>query len=208
MEKLTAKEIRCFLERSAESIISREGELTDLDMQIGDSDFGVNISRGFRAVRRRLKGDDVGSLLRHAGETIMEESSGTFGTLLGSMLVRMGQSLSGMKSVGLGDLARAFEDGLKLVQELGDARPGQKTMVDALYPFVQALKENRGKGLIEALGVAVEAARKGMESTRDMVATIGRASYYGERSRGHLDPGAYAVYLIVKALYECAQGQT
>lgn len=203
MNQITAEIANCFIEKAADSITSNEKTLTNLDMQIGDSDFGVNISKGFEAVKRRLIKGDISSMLKQAGEIIMEESSGTFGTLLGSMLVRMGQELAGKDYVSLEELVKAFDAGLDIVQELGGARPGQKTMVDALYPFVQTLKENSGRGLKEALGAAVEAARKGMESTRDMVATIGRGSYYGERSRGHLDPGAYAVYLIVKSLYDC-----
>ena len=192
---------RCFLLNASKQIQKKEQELTDLDSQIGDSDFGVNISRGFRALEGDLKSDDIGKLLDEAGRTIMEEASGTFGTLLGSMLVAMGKASRGKKEVSAQELRAMFEEGIKVVEELGGAKRGQKTFLDVLYPFVEKLSVDKSGR--EALEEAVRAAEEGMESTKDMVATVGRASYYGERSRGHLDPGAVAMYIILSSMLQC-----
>ncbi len=192
---------RCFLLNASKEIQKSESELTDLDSKIGDSDFGINISRGFRAIDKDLKSDEIGKLLDEAGKTIMEEASGTFGTLFGSMLVAMGRVSRGKKEVSLQELKKMFEEGIKVVEELGGAKRGQKTFLDVLYPFTENLnpKEQPKKALDEA----INAAEKGMNSTKDMVATIGRASYYGERSKGHLDPGAVAMYMILKSMEQC-----
>lgn len=195
------KFFKCFLLNASNEIQKNESQLTELDSQIGDSDFGINISRGFKALEKDLKSEDVGKLLDEAGKTIMEEASGTFGTLFGSMLVTMGKISRGKKEVSIYELKKMFKEGIKVVEELGGAKKGQKTFLDVLYPFVEKLnlKEPVGKALDEA----IKAAEAGMNSTKDMVATIGRASYYGERSKGHLDPGAVAMYLILKSIEQC-----
>jgi len=192
---------KCFLKKASQEIQRNEKLLTDLDSEIGDSDFGVNISRGFRALDKDLSSNEIWKLLDEAGKTIMEEASGTFGTLFGSMLVAMGRAFKGKKEVTVEELKEMFEEGIRTVEELGGAKRGQKTFLDVLYPFIENLK---GKGQIkEVLDRALKVAEEGMTSTKRMVATIGRASYYGERSKGHLDPGAVAMYLILKDIVSC-----
>ncbi|MDP8023045.1 MAG: dihydroxyacetone kinase subunit DhaL [Nitrososphaeria archaeon] len=192
---------RCFLLNASKEIQKSESELTDLDSKIGDSDFGINISRGFRALEKDLKSEEIGKLLDEAGKTIMEEASGTFGTLLGSMLVAMGKASRGKKEVDVQEMKKMFEEGIKVVEELGGAKRGQKTFLDVLYPFTEKLNQkDSAKKVIEE---AIKAAEEGMTSTKDMIATVGRASYYGERSRGHLDPGAVAMYIILKSMEKC-----
>ncbi|MGC9144577.1 MAG: dihydroxyacetone kinase subunit DhaL [Nitrososphaeria archaeon] len=196
-----AEFFRCFLKHASTEIQKNERLLTELDSEIGDSDFGVNISRGFRALDKDLNSNEIWKLLDEAGKTIMEEASGTFGTLFGSMLVAMGRISKGKKELTINELKRMFEEAIKTVEELGGAKRGQKTFLDVLYPFTENLEE---KGQVETvLNRALKAAEAGMNSTKNMVATIGRASYYGENSRGHLDPGAVAMYLILKGIKDC-----
>jgi len=193
---------RCFLKQASIEIQKNEKLLTELDSEIGDSDFGVNISRGFKALDKVLNStNEIWELLDKAGKTIMEEASGTFGTLFGSMLVAMGRISKGKKELTLKELKIMFEEAIKTVEELGGAKRGQKTFLDVLYPFTENLEE---KAQVETvLNRALKAAEEGMNSTKNMVATIGRASYYGESSRGHLDPGAVAMYLILKGIKDC-----
>jgi dihydroxyacetone kinase-like protein len=189
---------------SAAAIEAEADHLTQLDSAIGDGDHGINMTRGMRAVTAALAGADEpapGKRLILAGKTLVSTVGGASGPLWGSALRRAGRSvgdgvLDGPALVG------ALDAALAAVQELGAAEPGDKTMVDALGPAVEALRERlaAGDALPDALAAAADAADEGARATTPMQARKGRASYLGERSVGHQDPGATSTALIIRAL--------
>ncbi|MDQ3766123.1 MAG: dihydroxyacetone kinase subunit DhaL [Actinomycetota bacterium] len=188
----------------ASAIEDNKGYLTQLDSAIGDADHGTNMHRGFGAAVQKLEeapGDDIGAALKGVGMTLVSKIGGAGGPLYGSFFIQMGTALAGQSELEADDWATAVEAGVKGVQTRGKAEPEDATMLDALLPAVQALKEAVGGGssLEAALAEATEAAQKGMEATVPLVARKGRASYLGERSIGHQDPGATSSYLLMKA---------
>jgi dihydroxyacetone kinase-like protein len=190
---------------SAAAIEAEADHLTQLDSAIGDGDHGVNMTRGMRAVLAALaENGDVtapGKRLILAGKTLVSTVGGASGPLWGTALRRAGRSLGDGELDGPA-LVAALEAALAGIQELGAAEPGDKTMVDALGPAVETLRErlDGGEPLADALGKAADAAEAGARATTPMQARKGRASYLGERSVGHQDPGATSTALIVRAL--------
>ncbi|MGW1467166.1 dihydroxyacetone kinase subunit DhaL [Streptomyces sp. NPDC002308] len=182
------------------SAVDREADrLTELDSAIGDADHGSNLRRGFAAVTAAL--DEAGpatpgDVLALAGRTLISTVGGASGPLYGTLLRRTAKSLGTELEVTDGQLRGALADGVDAVGRLGGARPGDQTMIDALVPAVAALEES-----FEA---AAEAARAGAEGTVPMRARKGRASYLGDRSIGHQDPGAASSALLMAALAEAA----
>jgi dihydroxyacetone kinase-like protein len=199
-----ASTVRRWLEEAAASVREQRDYLTQLDAAIGDADHGTNMDRGFTAVVEKLAGADdaPGKLLTTAGSTLVSTVGGASGPLWGTALRRAGRSLGEAESFDGAALAAALQAALDGVVELGAAQEGDKTMVDALAPAVRALQEEVGRG--GALGSAVNAARtaadKGMRATVPLQASKGRASYLGERSIGHQDPGATSTAIILAAL--------
>ena len=178
--------------------------LTQLDSAIGDADHGANMHRGFQAATAKLEeapGDDIGAALKSVGMTLVSKIGGAGGPLYGTFFIQMGNALSGKSELDAGDWASALEAGVKGVQARGKAEPGDATMIDALLPAAQVLmdKVEGGSSLEAALDDATDAARQGMEATIPLMARKGRASYLGERSIGHQDPGATSSYLLMKA---------
>jgi phosphoenolpyruvate---glycerone phosphotransferase subunit DhaL len=194
-----------WMSRSAAAIEAEADHLTQLDSAIGDGDHGVNMTRGMRAVLAALAdADDVqapGKRLILAGKTLVSTVGGASGPLWGSALRRAGRSVGDGRLDGPA-LVAALDAALAAVRELGAAEPGDKTMVDALGPAVNALRErlDAGDALPDALGAAADAAEEGARATTPMQARKGRASYLGERSVGHQDPGATSTALIIRAL--------
>jgi dihydroxyacetone kinase-like protein len=192
--------------RAAAAAIEAEAEhLTALDSAIGDGDHGVNMTRGMRAVLGALDGagdEPPGKLLITAGKTLVSSVGGASGPLWGTALRRAGRALGDATVLDGPALATALEAAVAGVVELGAAEPGDKTMVDALGPAVTALREgvDAGRPLGEVLVAAVSAAEAGARSTVPMQARKGRASYLGERSIGHEDPGAASTTLMIRAL--------
>ena len=179
--------------------------LTQLDSPIGDADHGINMDRGFKAVLEKLPtvaAIDIGSILKTVGTTLVSTVGGASGPLYGTAFLRAGMATSGKHELYEADVVNLLEVALEGVKARGKAQPGEKTMVDALTPALAAAKEAEAKnlGLSELLRRASEAAEKGMKATIPMLATKGRASYLGERSIGHQDPGATSSWLILKAL--------
>jgi len=180
--------------------------LTHLDSAIGDADHGANMTRGFNAAEAKLlelpPDTSPGEVLVLTGQTLVTSIGGASGPLWGAVFRRTGKSLSGLLEVDLAALEGALDKGLVAVMELGAAEPGDKTMVDALSPAVDALKAalRAGVPLEEALEKAQVAALEGAQQTTPMLARKGRASYLGERSVGHQDPGAASTALIITAL--------
>ena len=179
--------------------------LTQLDSPIGDADHGINMDRGFKAVLEKLPTVatmDIGSILKTVGTTLVSTVGGASGPLYGTAFLRAGMATSGKHELYEVDVVNLLEVALEGVKARGKAQPGEKTMVDALTPALAAAKEAEAQnlGLLELLHRASEAAEKGMKATIPMLATKGRASYLGERSIGHQDPGATSSWLILKAL--------
>jgi len=192
---------------SAAAAIEAEADhLTQLDSAIGDGDHGVNMTRGMRAVTAALADGDAaappGERLILAGKTLVSTVGGASGPLWGSALRRGGRALDDAAELDGPALVEVLSAALAAVQELGAAVPGEKTMVDALGPAVEALRERLAAGdpLDAALAAAADAADAGARATTPMQARKGRASYLGERSVGHQDPGATSTALIVRAL--------
>ncbi|MFE1749370.1 dihydroxyacetone kinase subunit DhaL [Streptomyces anandii] len=181
--------------------VDREAEwLTALDSPIGDADHGSNLQRGFTAVRTALEKeapDTPGAVLTLAGRLLISTVGGASGPLYGTLLRRTGKALGDAPEVGEDQLAEALRAGVDGVMTLGGAAPGDKTMVDALVPAVDAL----GGGFAAARAAAEE----GAEATTPLQARKGRASYLGERSIGHQDPGATSSALLIAALVEAAE---
>ena len=179
----------------ADTLDEHRDELTQLDMPIGDSDHGVNMARGFGAVRDllpSLAGKDAPSVLRKAGMTVISKVGGSSGPLYGTMLRKIGAAAKKAGGLTLASFAAGLEQGFAGIQDLAGAQLGDKTMLDAMAPAIESLKASATAGteVPLALDRAAEAAARGAESTVPLVAKKGRASYLGERSVGHKDPGA------------------
>jgi dihydroxyacetone kinase-like protein len=196
-----------WIDEAAAAIAAEADHLTQLDAAIGDGDHGVNLDRGFRAVREAVAstgGETLppGRQLILAGKTLVSTVGGASGPLWGTALRRAGRALGEAPELDGARLADALEAALAGVVQLGAAESGDKTMVDALRPAVLALRAamDRDAPLAEALEAAAHAAAAGARATVPMQARKGRASYLGERSIGHEDPGAASTALIVAAL--------
>ncbi len=177
--------------------------LTQLDSAIGDADHGANMDRGFKAVMNKMpeiSDKDIGTIFKTVGMTLLSTVGGAGGPLYGTFFLQAGMKTAGKMELSLANWAEAMEAALSGIVMRGKAELGDKTMVDALTPAVQALKQGvqKNQSIHEALDASAEAARKGMEGTIPLVARKGRASYLGERSAGHQDPGATSSYLILK----------
>ena len=174
-------------------------ELTELDRQIGDADHGANMDRGMAAVAALTASDfpDAGAYLKKAGMTLVSTVGGAAGPLYGTLLLRMGTALPAGTEIGATELGAALRAGLEGVIARGKAELGDKTMVDALAPAVDAFDAAADRGVEPALAAAAEAAAAGRDATIPLAARKGRASYLGERSAGHQDPGATSLTLLL-----------
>ena len=203
---MNADTVQRWLEEAAASFREQRDYLTQLDAAIGDADHGTNMDRGFTAVVEKLGEVDgpvpPGRLLTTAGGTLVSTVGGASGPLWGTALRRAGRALGEAGEFGSDELASALDAALDGIVELGAAQEGEKTMVDALAPAVRALRErlDGGASLADAVQSAFEASEDGMRATVPLRATKGRASYLGERSIGHQDPGATSTALILGAL--------
>jgi dihydroxyacetone kinase-like protein len=178
--------------------------LTQLDAAIGDADHGANMDRGFKAVMTKIpeiSDKDIGTIFKTVGMTLISTVGGAGGPLYGTFFLQAGMKTAGKMELTLADWFSVVEAALNGVIMRGKAEPGDKTMVDALTPAMNSLKQavENETNLDQALKQSAEAARQGMEATVPLVARKGRASYLGERSAGHQDPGATSSYLILKA---------
>jgi dihydroxyacetone kinase-like protein len=208
--QITSDDVLRYLERAAARIAERREELTLLDGPIGDADHGTNLDRGFAAVLARLpalEGQPIGAILQAAGSTLVSTVGGSSGPLYGTAFIRAGTLLVGRMAIDEREMLAAFEAALAGVVARGKVQPGEKTMLDTLAPCLAALREalGAGQGLPEATRRAVAAAEQGARSTIPMVATKGRASYLGERSAGHLDPGAQSAYYLALVWLEIVE---
>jgi phosphoenolpyruvate---glycerone phosphotransferase subunit DhaL len=192
-----------WVEAFSSTVAENKEYLTRLDSAIGDADHGINMDRGMKAVQGKLdgfEGDDIGAMLKTVGMTLVSTVGGAGGPLYGTLFLQMGMATAGKTELGPEDWAAALDAAVNGVQMRGKAEPGDKTMVDALIPardaFSAAVAE--GASFEEALRRSAQAAEEGMLATTPLVAKKGRASYLGERSAGHQDPGATSSYMLVK----------
>jgi dihydroxyacetone kinase-like protein len=186
-------------------IAENKEALTALDAAIGDADHGINMDRGMTAVLAALDGDDAPSsaaaLFKKVGMTLVSSVGGASGPLYGTFFLRVGTACGDVDSLDPEGLAKALRAGLEGIVARGKAEAGDKTMYDALAPAVDALDQAlaSGGGLVAGLFVAATAADQGRDATTQMLARKGRASYLGERSVGHQDPGATSSALLIRA---------
>lgn len=195
---------------SADSIAEARDELTELDRQIGDGDHGANLDRGFAAVRTKVDGleaENVGDVLKVVATTLMSTVGGASGPLYGTAFLRAAK-VTGIPDLNAHAVVALLEGALEGITSRGRAQVGEKTMVDAWSPAVDAAEAAAAAGAspAEVLEAALAAAEEGAASTVDLIATKGRASYLGERSRGHLDPGARSTVILLGAAAEAARG--
>jgi len=194
----------------ADKIEENRDYLSELDAAIGDGDHGVSMVKSFRAVREeveRLRGKDIGTILRGVAMALISAVGGAMGPLFGTAFLRASQIAAGKQEIDLTDLVNMFEAAEAGVRERGKANVGDKTMLDAIHPAVVAIKEAAAKGssLLAAVERSVAGAEAGMKSTIPLVSKVGRSSRLGERTLGHQDPGATSCYLLLKAFYEALE---
>lgn len=208
-ESVTTAVFEHWVRRFAELVERNREHLTELDAAIGDADHGSNMDRGMKAAVAALDESPMpsaGALLTKVGMTLVSTVGGASGPLFGTFFMRMGTSLGAAQTVSAGDLAVALRAGLGGVVDRGKAAAGDKTMYDALAPAVDALETALAghASLATGLKAARDAAAAGRDATTPMLARKGRASYLGERSVGHQDPGAASVALLLEAAADAA----
>jgi dihydroxyacetone kinase-like protein len=202
---ITTPQLLRALESMCDTIEDEKDYLSDLDGAIGDGDHGVNMAKCFREVKKKLaasSAEDVGALFKDVGMVVLNSVGGAMGALYGTFFLKLSQESAGKSEVNLSDLVAMFQTGEQGILDIGKANPGDKTLIDTLSPAVRAIEaaEKEGKTLAEALANFKQAAKKGMESTRDLLAKMGRASRLGERTIGHQDAGATSCYFILRSL--------
>jgi dihydroxyacetone kinase-like protein len=210
---MDAQTVTAWMSEIASSVRAERDYLVQLDAAIGDGDHGINMNRGFDAVVHALStepDEPPGKLLILAGKTLISTVGGASGPLWGSALRKAGRALGDGPTFDMAQLVDAIAAALASVQDLGAAVPGDKTMVDALVPALAAMREGlaRGASNTEVLRSGAEAAEVGMRATIPLQARKGRASYLGERSIGHQDPGATSTALILRALERTVASST
>ncbi|MDX4945758.1 MULTISPECIES: dihydroxyacetone kinase subunit DhaL [Providencia] len=202
---LTQQQIYHWLIQCSQTFAQKQNNLTELDTAIGDGDHGLNMNRGFQKVAEKLpsvEDKDIATLLKTTGMTLLSSVGGASGPLFGTFFIKAAQSAAGKEALSVADLAELIKAGTEGVVSRGKAEPNDKTMCDVWWPVSTALENAASQPLNEAISAAVEAAKQGVESTIPMQARKGRASYLGERSIGHADPGGTSVLLLIKTLQQ------
>jgi phosphoenolpyruvate---glycerone phosphotransferase subunit DhaL len=207
MSNISAAQFFVWIERYAAHIAEQKDYLTQLDAAIGDADHGANMHRGFQAVLAKkddLQNSDIGALFKAVAMTLISTVGGASGALYGTFFLQASTMAGTKTELTPGDFASVLEKGLAGIVLRGKAAIGDKTMVDALQPAIKAYKRSidSGESLEQALSKAVSAAEEGLKSTVPLVARKGRASYLGERSAGHPDPGATSTVLLFRSAAE------
>lgn len=191
------------LKKIANDIQANREFLTELDSAIGDADHGINMSKGFKAVVEKISSmadKDCGSILKNVGMTLVSTVGGASGPLYGTAFMRAGQAIGNKNELTSDDLAIIMDAALQGIKVRGKAEKGEKTIIDALEPAVDVIKSSTVS--LETFQNALKAAKDGVEYTKSIIAKKGRASYLGERSIGHQDPGATSCYIMLSAVYE------
>ena len=194
------------IEAACKALLAAENELTEMDRVTGDGDLGVSMARGAKAVQDAVAFyplDNIPATLKALGHTLRRELGGSSGPLYGVLFLRCGTVLEANRATGVAQWGEALDQGCRAISELGGAKPGDRTMLDALDPFVRTLRHGAGvKATGDAVFAAVEAAERGAEATAQMRPKLGRSSYLGGRVLGYPDPGAKAISIWLRAAYE------
>ena len=201
-ETVTIDAFSAWLRAFATSVHDNAQYLTELDSAIGDADHGSNMDRGMRAVVAALDAtqfDSADALFKKVGMTLVSTVGGASGPLYGTFFLRFGSALQGVDEASAAELGAALRAGFDGIVSRGKAETGDKTMVDAWGPALEAYDQAASEGLAPALGAAAAAAAKGRDDTIPLVARKGRASYLGERSAGHQDPGATSTTMLLES---------
>ncbi|MBX4258329.1 dihydroxyacetone kinase subunit L [Clostridium estertheticum] len=204
---ITGLQVILILNKVAEVLEKNKLYLSELDAAIGDGDHGINMNKGFNAVVTKLKDDDgldIGVILKKTGMALVSNVGGAAGPLYGTAFMKAAAAINGKTDIDVKDYIKILEAALGGVMMRGKAQRGEKTMIDAIAPAIVAMKEaeDAGKKPLEVLKASKDAAMQGVEYTKTIIATKGRASYLGERSIGHQDAGATSSYLILNTVYE------
>jgi dihydroxyacetone kinase-like protein len=197
-----------WIRRFAAEVGEHRMELVRLDTAIGDGDHGTNMDRGMKKAVEKvdaLEGDDIGAMLKAVGMALVSTVGGAAGPLYGTLFMQMGSAAGGKSELDVAGWTAALEAGIKGVQARGKAEREDKTMVDALLPALEALQSADGADETAALTASADAAEEGMKATIPLVARKGRASYLGERSAGHQDPGATSTHLLLRSAAAAVQ---
>lgn len=192
-----------WLEKATELLNENKDYLTELDAAIGDADHGLNMSRGFNKVMEKLSSVEIAdckAVFQNTAMTLISSVGGASGPLYGSFFLKASTTCSGKTELSTTELLSVLEVGVKGIQDRGRAVVGDKTMIDVWLPVITALKDENITELTQLTRKAVEVAEKAKNNTKDMLAKKGRASYLGERSIGHIDPGSVSSFLLLKAL--------
>jgi dihydroxyacetone kinase len=199
----TGTKLRSAIKAACQALIQAEPELTEMDRITGDGDLGTSMKRAANAIQDNLESyplDDTPATLKALGHTLRQELGGSSGPLYGVLFLRCGNVLEQRGATGWAQWAEAVEEGSRAISELGGAKPGDRTMVDALEPFVNSLKRAESKASRDVLSTAIEEAKKGADATAQMKPRLGRSSYLGSRVLGNPDPGAIAVAIWLRAV--------
>ncbi len=211
LDKLNGEDVRNMLLYIADKIIAKKPYLTEIDSAIGDGDHGIGMAGGMRKVKKKLltmQGEEnVYRLFETAGTEMLMSMGGASGVIFGSLYLAGAKGAQAQTAIGAADLADMERKSLEAIQERGKAEKGDKTMVDALLPAVEALEANRDASLLDALKAAEAAALQGVEDTKNYVAKFGRAKSLLERAIGHQDAGATSVWLIFQGMREFVEDQ-
>ncbi|ACD22131.1 dihydroxyacetone kinase subunit L [Clostridium botulinum] len=204
---VTVKQVKDILIKVEKVIEENKLYLSELDAAIGDGDHGLNMNKGFKAVIEKIKDlpeDDLGNILKNSGMALVSNVGGASGPLYGTAFMKAAMVVNKKSEMDINDFVKVLEEALGGIKMRGKGQEGEKTMIDTLSPAIEAgnksIEEN--KSVKEVLLEIKEAAKNGMEHTKDIVATKGRASYVGERSIGHIDAGATSMYLILNTIVE------
>ena len=207
---VSKQDVLRWLDASQEVFAENRQQLTELDSAIGDGDFGISLDRGFTAVQAELSAHppaDLRSVFQSVSTVLIRTMGGTSGPLLGTFFLRAGAACAGKSELAPGYVVALFQAGVDGIQQRGKAALGDKTMLDALLPAVEAMRGalEAGNGLAEILERGAAAAEAGVQATKTMQARKGRGSYLGDRSVGHQDAGATGAHLLVKAAADAWQ---
>lgn len=209
--QLDLQEVQEMIVYVSNKMIKSKDQLTQADKTIGDGDHGIGMARGFEAVLKKLEGQEFSSieqLFKTIGMALLTSIGGAAGAIFGTLFRGAAKNLQDVEVLTAKTFSQMLLDGLHAVKERGKSKPGDKTMVDALEPAAMDSQNHVSSSLDEALAAVTEAARIGMENTKSMVATVGKAKTLGERSLGHPDPGAISTYLILKYMLEYVTDET
>ncbi|HHF98721.1 MAG TPA: dihydroxyacetone kinase subunit L [Candidatus Aerophobetes bacterium] len=210
---MASSKIVSILQEIVKVLEGKQEELNRLDANIGDGDHGRTVAGAFKNVlkqEKELEGKDIGEALQIIGRTLAFSTGAATGPLYGSAFIEAGKKLKGKEKLSLEDWKEALSGAVEGVKRRGKAEVGDKTMLDTLYPIAKSLEDSieKGESLKEALLKAKDAAKRGMESTKELVSKRGRSSRLGERTKGHIDPGAASSYYVIETIIKsCLKGE-